>query len=376
MKHILVFIGTRPEAIKLAPVIAALCSRPTNFNVTVCATSQHTDMLQQALLWFDLTPNEDLQIMRPNQTPAEVAASVLTKASNFIKKTCPDIVIVQGDTMTAMAAAMAGFYADIRVAHVEAGLRSGKRTAPWPEEINRTIISRLATWHFAPTDKNAYLLHDEKVSGEVHVVGNTVIDALLFIQSRLNNDNAMRKIVIQEIKDAGYPLNADREFILTTGHRRESFNGGLANICEALATLAKQRPQTDIVYAVHLNSHVRQTTEKFLRNIPNVYLLPPLDYAAFVLLMSRCRLLLTDSGGIQEEAPSLNKPVLVMRDVTERPEVVECGAAKLVGTNTAGIVNDTLQLLSDSTLENAMRAAKNPFGNGRSAHAIAEILST
>ena len=375
MKRILVFIGTRPEAIKLAPVVAELRARPDDFQVTVCSTSQHGEMLKQAMLWFNLQPDEDLQIMRENQQSADVAAAVLSGASKLIAHHKPNILIVQGDTTTAVAAAMAGFYADVPVVHVEAGLRSDNRRAPWPEEINRTIISKLATVHFAPTEKNAAILRNEKADGSIHIVGNTVLDALLFIKKRLDQDADMQTTVTDTVTNAGYTITDNKEFILVTGHRRESFGIGLENICLALAQLAKTHRQTDIIYAVHLNPRVRETAQKILSKITNVFLLPPLDYAAFVLLMSRCKLLLTDSGGIQEEAPTLNKPVLVMRDTTERPEVVSCCAAQLVGTKTDGIVAAANRVLSDNALYQSMAAAKNPFGDGRAAIYIADILA-
>lgn len=375
MKHILLFIGTRPEAVKLAPLITALRARPDDFRTTVCATSQHGEMLQQAMRWFNLKPDEDLQVMRAKQKPADVAATVLSGAGKVIACHKPDMIVVQGDTTTAVAAAMAGFYADIPVAHVEAGLRSGNRRAPWPEETNRVLIGKLATVHFAPTRKNAVTLRNEKADGDIHVVGNTVLDALLFMQERLHKDTTMQTAAADAVTAAGYPITGDKEFILTTGHRRESFGAGLENICRALAQLAKIRPQTDIVYAVHLNPQVRETAQKILGKIPNVFLLPPLDYAAFVFLMNRCRLILTDSGGIQEEAPSLNKPVLVMRETTERPEVLSCGAALLTGTTVDGIVNAANRVLSDDALYQSMVAAKNPFGDGRAAVYIADILA-
>ncbi len=380
MKNILIFIGTRPEAIKLAPLIFALRARQTEFKVTVCATSQHGTMLQQALQWFDIVPDTDLQIMKQNQHTGDVVAAVLAGANDIIRHQRPDTVVVQGDTATATAGALAGFYADIPVAHVEAGLRSDNRRAPWPEETNRLLISKLATLHFAVTQKNETRLKAEKADGSIHIVGNTVLDALLYTQNKIINNANINATVQHTVANAGYNaagyrISNDRPFILVTGHRRESFGEGMQNICSALKTIAQKHPHIDIVYAVHLNPQVKDTVHNRLADINNIYLLPPLDYAAFVYLMSHCHLILTDSGGIQEEAPTLNKPVLIMRSVTERPEVVECGAAQLVGTTTEGIINATNCVLTDTTLYNTMAAAKNPFGDGHAAEYIADYLA-
>lgn len=375
MKDILLFVGTRPDAIKLAPLVFALRARGDEFKVTVCSTSQHNHMLQQAMQWFELQPDEDLQIMRQNQQPGDVVAAALAGANELLRRCRPDIVIVQGDTATATAAALAGFYADVPVAHVEAGLRSHDRRAPWPEEVNRIMISRLATWHFAVTEKNAAILQAEKADGHVHVVGNTVLDALLYMQDKIKNDPAAAAAVRQAIMAAGYPLAAQKRFILVTGHRRESFGRGMENICQALQTIAQKYPALDIVYAVHLNPQVKTVVHQRLAASDNIYLLPPLDYAAFVYLMSRCYMILTDSGGIQEEAPTLNKPLLVMRTVTERPEVIACGAGRLTGTDTAGIVGAADEVLNDEAVYRRMAAAVNPFGDGRAAQYIAGHLA-
>ncbi len=375
MKKILVFIGTRPEAIKLAPLVFTLRERADEFSTTVCSTSQHGSMLQQAFYWFNITPDEDLHIIKENQHTGDVVAAVLAGANNIVRHRRPDIIVVQGDTATATAGALAGFYADIPVAHVEAGLRSGDRRAPWPEETNRLLISKLATHHFAVTKKNAITLRAENVDGNIHTVGNTVLDALLYMQHKINTDAATAVTVRDTVATAGYRVAEDKPFILVTGHRRESFGNGMKNICSALKTIAEQHPQIDIVYAVHLNPNVCDIVHAMLDGVSNIYLLPPFDYAAFVYLMSHCKLILTDSGGIQEEAPTLNKPVLIMRDVTERPEVVECGAAKLVGTTAKNIIIAANQVLTDSHCYNAMAAAKNPFGDGKAAKYIADILA-
>jgi UDP-N-acetylglucosamine 2-epimerase (non-hydrolysing) len=289
MKHILIFIGTRPEAIKLAPLVAALRARPTDFKTTVCASSQHQQMLEQALRWFDLQPNENLQVMHEGPQLSNSVAAVLRGAGEVIERLRPDVTVIQGDTTTALAGALAAFYAGTTIAHVEAGLRSGNRHAPWPEEINRVLISKLANLHFAPTAKNAAILKNENASGEVHVVGNTVLDALLLIRRRLREDVAMRTVVKSELTAAGYTPTDERHFVLVTGHRRESFGEGLQNICRALVQLATMHPHIDLVYAVHLNPQVHETVRQMLNNISNIFLLPPLDYGAFVMLMDRCR---------------------------------------------------------------------------------------
>ncbi|MDM5147021.1 UDP-N-acetylglucosamine 2-epimerase (non-hydrolyzing) [Candidatus Persebacteraceae bacterium Df01] len=375
MKHILIFIGTRPEAIKLAPLVAALRARPTDFKTTVCASSQHQQMLEQALRWFDLQPNENLQVMHEGPQLSNSVAAVLRGAGEVIERLRPDVTVIQGDTTTALAGALAAFYAGTTIAHVEAGLRSGNRHAPWPEEINRVLISKLANLHFAPTAKNAAILKNENASGEVHVVGNTVLDALLLIRRRLREDVAMRTVVKSELTAAGYTPTDERHFVLVTGHRRESFGEGLQNICRALVQLATMHPHIDLVYAVHLNPQVHETVRQMLNNISNIFLLPPLDYGAFVMLMDRCHLILTDSGGVQEEAPSLDKPVLVMRNATERPEVLESGAAQLVGTTIDGIVSAATQVLDNEAVYAHMAAASNPYGDGLSAPRIVDILA-
>ena len=376
MKKILIFIGTRPEAVKLSPVIGVLKAKPDDFTVSVCCISQHRQMLAQTLRWLpQARPDMDMDIMRDDQTLADTAAAALVAAQQAIARTRPDIVIVQGDTTTALAAALAGFYGGVAVAHVEAGLRSGNRYSPWPEEINRTLIGKLADYHFAPTEKNAAALRADHVAGTIRTVGNTVIDALLDICRRLDTDPALSLEIKNTLAAAGYMPAAGRDIILVTGHRRESFGQGLENICRALSAIAAAHAQLDIVYAVHLNPHVRDTTQKILAECPAVKLLPPLDYGAFVYMMKQCRLILTDSGGVQEEAPSLNKPVLVMRNHTERQEVLDCGAARLTGTETAAIVAAADEVLSDKALYEQMAAAPNPYGDGTAAEQIAAILA-
>lgn len=376
-RRVLVFVGTRPEAIKLAPVVFALRAQSERFAVTLCSSSQHGEMLRQALAWFELAPDLDLGVMRAGRgglAAGEVVAAVLVGANAAVKKARPDWVVVQGDTATAVAGALAGFYADVPVAHVEAGLRSGNRRAPWPEEVNRLLISRLATAHFAVTAGNVAYLRAERVDGDVAAVGNTVLDALLWTRDKLARDAAAAARAAAAVRDGGYAVREGRRFVLVTGHRRESFGEGMRNICRAILALAERYADLDFVYAVHLNPMVRDTVHAMLGGVANVFLLPPLDYAAFVFLMSRCRLILSDSGGIQEEAPSLDKPLVIMREVTERPEVVDCGAAVLGGVGVESIVAAVRGVLDCPDVYGRMGAAVNPFGDGRAGGRIVAAL--
>lgn len=376
MKKIMVMVGTRPEAIKLAPVIQALRTRADDFQVCVCLSSQHREMLVQALRWFPVSIDEDLNIMRHGQHLTDTLSAILTAVRDVIERNKPDWLVVQGDTTTTLAGALAGFYAGVNVAHVEAGLRSDNRLSPFPEEMNRTLISRLASLHFAPTRQNADRLRAEKTEGAIHVVGNTVVDALLQMQQIIAGDDQQAgSAIVKSLAAVGYNADTKREFVLVTGHRRENFGEGLQNICQALLQIADAHPQTDIIYAAHLNPHVQEPVNKMLAGRDNIHILPPLDYATFVWLMNRCLFVMTDSGGIQEEAPSLNKPVLVMRRDTERPEVLACGAAKLTGTATADIVAAANQLMTDQDIHRQMASAENPYGDGQSAIKIAEILA-
>ena len=371
MQTILVFIGTRPEAIKLAPVIAELRTRH-NIKILVCLSSQHKEMLQQALIWFPIDIDEDLAIIRDGEGLTGTFAAILTGMEKVIERVKPDWIIVQGDTTTALAGALAGSYANVKVAHVEAGLRSGNRNAPFPEEINRMLISRLALLHFAPTQKNADILRAEKTQGAIHVVGNTVIDALLHMQKMIIKD-AVKNTIKKSLAMIGYE-HSQQDYILVTGHRRESFGTGLENICRALLQIATAYPHIRIMYAAHLNPCVYDTVSTMLSERNNIVILPPLNYAEFVYLMENCQFIMTDSGGIQEESPSLDKPVLVMRNDTERPEVLQCGAAKLTGTDEKDIVAAATELLQNAETYQRMAAAPNPYGDGKSAQRIADIL--
>ncbi len=365
MTKVLTVFGTRPEAIKLAPVLVELAKHQNEVVSKICVTAQHREMLDPFLKIFEIKPDYDLNIMRPNQSLFEVTTRALTGLKDVLETERPDIVLVQGDTTTAFAAALAAFYCKIPVGHVEAGLRTLDKYRPFPEEINRRLISHLADLHFAPTARAKENLLAEGIDiSSIFVTGNTVIDALFMILDRTKPQDPLQDL----------ELDPNKRLILVTAHRRENFGEGLVNICRALKKIVRQAPDVEIVYPVHLNPNVRSTAEKFLRGVKRVHLIEPLDYIAFVHLMKRAYLILTDSGGIQEEAPSLGKPVLVLRETTERPEAIEAGVAKLVGTKTENIVEATLQLLQDTQEYKKMASAQNPFGDGMAAKRIVHIL--
>ncbi len=360
MKTLCIF-GTRPEAIKMAPLVLALAA-DERFEAKVCVTGQHREMLDQVLGLFSITPDFDLNIMKPGQDLTDVTTAILQGLKTVLNEFKPDIVLVHGDTATTFASSLAAYYQQIPVAHVEAGLRTGNLYSPWPEEGNRKLTGALANLHFAPTDTSkANLLHEGVPQNNIIVTGNTVIDALLDVVKRLDQDS---QLLLQASKPAEF-LNPARKLVLVTGHRRESFGDGFERICQALMEVAQQHPEVDIVYPVHLNPNVREPVNRLLNGIGNIYLIAPLDYLPFVHMMSRAHIILTDSGGIQEEAPSLGKPVLVMRDTTERPEAVSAGTVKLVGTNTADIVREINRLLIDPSAYQAMSYAHNPYGDGK-----------
>lgn len=364
---VLVVLGTRPEGIKLAPVVKALASRPGQFDVKLCVTGQHRQMLEPILDFFGLTPDHDLQLMKPGQTLFDVTAGALKGLESVLDQVRPDWVVVQGDTTTAFAGALAAFYKKVRVAHVEAGLRTGDLRSPFPEEANRVLVSRLADLHFAPTQGAAEHLAAEGIRRGVHVVGNTVIDALLEARARVAERGADFA--------AQFPmLSADRKLVLVTGHRRESFGEPFENICRALGTLADRYPAVDWVYPVHLNPNVREPVHRLLSGRTNVHLVEPVAYPQLAWLLARSVLVLTDSGGIQEEAPTLGKPVLVMREVTERPEGIDAGCARLVGTSEVRIVEGVTQLLDEPEAYRRMAQARNPYGDGTASRAIADVL--
>ncbi|WP_322007884.1 non-hydrolyzing UDP-N-acetylglucosamine 2-epimerase [Paraburkholderia tropica] len=369
-QKVLLTFGTRPEAIKMAPLVRRL-QRDADFECQVCVTGQHREMLDQVLDLFAITPDFDLNVMKPGQDLYDVTTSILSGMRGVLERAQPDMVLVHGDTTTTMAATLAAFYKRIPVGHVEAGLRTGNLLSPWPEEANRTLTGALASVHFAPTSRARQNLLNEGTRDEsIVVTGNTVIDALLHVRERLASDARLRA----EAQSALPKLQADRRLILVTGHRRESFGDGFERICTALAQLADAYPDVDIVYPVHLNPSVREPVNRLLTGIANVHLIEPLDYLPFVSLMDRSHLILTDSGGIQEEAPSLCKPVLVMRDTTERQEAIDAGVVQLVGTDVRAIVGGVAHLLDDHASYAAMSRGDNPYGDGLACDRIAQAL--
>ena len=371
MIKVLTVFGTRPEAIKMAPLALALAA-DGRFDAKVCVTGQHREMLDQVLGLFELRPEFDLKIMRPGQDLTDVTTAILQGMKSVFALFRPDVVLVHGDTATTLAVSLAAYYQQIPVAHVEAGLRTGNLYSPWPEEGNRKLTGALAQLHFAPTALSRANLMREGVSAEsIIVTGNTVIDALLDMVGRLERHDAMRA----SAAEATAFLSPQRRVVLVTGHRRESFGGGFERICQALREVALQHPDVDIVYPVHLNPNVREPATRLLSGVSNIFLIEPLDYLPFVHLMSRACIILTDSGGIQEEAPSLGKPVLVMRDTTERPEAVEAGTVKLVGTHVGLIVSELDRLLTDKAAYEVMSNAHNPYGDGQACRRIIDALS-
>jgi UDP-N-acetylglucosamine 2-epimerase len=369
MIKVLFVFGTRPEAIKMAPVVLEMRQR-SNVETIVCVTGQHRGMLDEALKVFDLRPDYDLNIMRSGQTLGDTTTAVLKNLEPLIHTLHPDRVLVQGDTTTALAASMAAFYAGVRIGHVEAGLRTGNLHAPWPEEFNRRVVDIVADLLWAPTDGAAHRLHSEGVPHEnILVTGNTVIDALIFAKSRIDNDAELRAQIWTRLPR----LDPRRKLVLLTGHRRENFGNGLAEMCKALNRLAK-RQDTEIIWPVHPNPHVSPILTRELQRAPNVHVIEPLDYLSFVSLMMRAHIIVTDSGGIQEEAPTLFKPVLVTREATERPEAVAAGAAMLVGASAEQIVVAATRLLEDPAEHARMANVPNPFGDGQAARRITDSL--
>lgn len=367
MKVLIVF-GTRPEAIKMAPLVHAL-AKDAFFDAKVCVTAQHREMLDQVLNLFSIKPDYDLNIMSPGQGLTEITCRILEGLKPILESFKPDVVLVHGDTTTTVAASLAAFYQRIPVGHVEAGLRTGDLYSPWPEEANRTLTGHLATYHFAPTETSRQNLLRENIDdAKITVTGNTVIDALISMRDRVMGDEELRTSLA-----AGHPfLDASKKLILVTGHRRESFGDGFERICHALAQIAHENSDVQIVYPVHLNPNVSKPVERILGKVNNVVLIKPQEYLPFVYLMNQAYLILTDSGGIQEEAPSLGKPVLVMRDTTERPEAVTAGTVRLVGTDTQAIVREVTRLLHDENEYQVMSRAHNPYGDG---HACEQILA-
>jgi len=367
---VLTVFGTRPEAIKMAPLVHALAKDPY-FDARVCVTAQHREMLDQVLHLFSIVPDYDLNIMKPGQGLTEITCRILEGLKPVLEEFTPDVVLVHGDTTTTVATSLAAFYQRIPVGHVEAGLRTGDLGSPWPEEANRTLTGRLALYHFAPTENSrANLLRENVADNRIFVTGNTVIDALISVRDRiLADDSRLRDLASR------YPfLRDDKKLILVTGHRRESFGQGFEHICEALVEIARQNQDVQIVYPVHLNPNVSEPVNRILGQVDNVTLIEPQDYLPFVWLMNRAWLILTDSGGIQEEAPSLGKPVLVMRETTERPEAVKAGTVRLVGTDKTRIVAEVSRLLHDDREYHIMSKAHNPYGDGKACARILHAL--
>lgn len=379
MKKILIVFGTRPEAIKMAPLVKELEKHKEAFQLFVCVTGQHREMLDQVLKLYNIHPQYDLDIMKQGQDLYDITSRVLTGMREVLIKTQPDIVLVHGDTTTSTATALAAFYQQIPVGHVEAGLRTHNIMSPWPEEMNRQITGRLASYHFTPTQLSKQNLLDENIhENQIIVTGNTVIDALYMILEIIKKNSALKKQLGDEIKNMGYDISRldSKKLVLITGHRRENFGDGFINICKALKTLSEKHPNVDFVYPMHLNPNVRKPIiEIFGKNTnPNMFFTEPFDYLPFVYLMEKSTIVLTDSGGIQEEAPSLGKPVLVMRDNSERPEALAAGTAELVGTNYNTIVNKVSELLTDKAYYTKMSKAINPYGDGFACSRIVEFL--
>jgi len=367
---VLTVFGTRPEAIKMAPLVHALAKDPY-FDARVCVTAQHREMLDQVLHLFSIVPDYDLNIMKPGQGLTEITCRILEGVKPVLEEFQPDVVLVHGDTTTTVATSLAAFYQHIPVGHVEAGLRTGDLSSPWPEEANRTLTGHLALYHFAPTENSrANLLRENVADKRIFVTGNTVIDALITVR-----DNILADVALQHELASRYPfLRDDKKLILVTGHRRESFGQGFEHICEALAEIARANEDVQIVYPVHLNPNVSEPVNRILGHVDNITLIEPQDYLPFVWLMNRAWLILTDSGGIQEEAPSLGKPVLVMRETTERPEAIKAGTVRLVGTDSEHIVAAVTHLLHDDTEYQAMSRAHNPYGDGKACARILHAL--
>lgn len=382
-KTVMLVFGTRPEAIKMAPLVNAF-QKTENIKTVVTVTGQHREMLDQVLKIFNIVPDFDLNIMKSGQDLYDVTAKVLVGMRDVFSQVKPNIVLVHGDTSTSTAAALASFYSRIPVGHVEAGLRTYDIYSPWPEEINRQITGRIATYHFAPTQRSFENLTNESVPKDaISITGNTVIDALHYVTTQLSENDELKSSTDAAIKQAGYDVarivDEDRSMVLITGHRRENFGQGFISICEAIKELAQQFPNVDFVYPMHLNPNVRKPisqvfSEEFLKMLGNVFFIEPLDYLLFVRMMSLSKVVLTDSGGIQEEAPGLGKPVLVMRDTTERPEAVEAGTVKLVGTDKLLIVMECSRLLQDEAYYESMAKASNPYGDGKASGRIVEFV--
>lgn len=381
MKKIMLVFGTRPEAIKMAPLVKELQKYPNQYQTIVCVTGQHRQMLDQVLSLFEITPDYDLNIMKQGQDLYDVTSRILLGMRDVLNECCPDLLLVHGDTATSTAAALSAFYKQIPVGHVEAGLRTYDIYSPWPEELNRQLTGRISTLHFAPTETSRQnLLNEKVVDDNITVTGNTVIDALYTVVKKIESDYDLEKFLSDHIKALGYDvtrLNGSRRLVLVTGHRRENFGDGFMNICNALKTLALKYPNVDFLYPMHLNPNVRRPIDAIFgkESISNVFFIEPLDYIYFVYMMKMSYIILTDSGGIQEEAPSLGKPVLVMREVTERPEALEAGTIRLVGTNKDLIIDETSKFLDDKEYYLANKKIANPYGDGTACSKIIKFIN-
>ncbi len=374
MKKILIVFGTRPEAIKMAPIIQKLKKEEDCYETRVCVTAQHREMLDQVLDLFKINPDYDLNIMQPDQDLDEVASKILIKLKSVLDDFLPDLVLVHGDTITTFAASLSAYLKKIKVGHVEAGLRTGDLFSPWPEEGNRKLTSILTDYHFAPTALSKKNLLDEGIDeSKIFITGNSVIDALQITVNRIENDKKLKSQIEKRVEKSGF-VNLSSKFILVTGHRRENFGQGMLNICESLKVLAKNNLDINFLYPVHLNPNVRKPVNDLLSDISNIKIVEPFEYEEFIYLMSKSYLILTDSGGIQEEAPSLGKPVLVMRNKTERPEAIEAGTVKLVGSDKDKIVKEVQKLLDNYEEYQKMCKAINPYGDGKTSKRIIEIL--
>ncbi len=381
MLKVMTIFGTRPEAVKLAPVLKKLDENKDIFESVVCVTAQHRQMLDQVLELFEIKPDYDLDIMKPNQNLFELTSNVLLNLKPVLEKEKPDLILVQGDTTTVFVASLAAFYLKIKVGHVEAGLRTFNKYSPFPEEINRKLTTSITDWHFAPTEISRQNLIDEKVpQNSIYITGNTVIDALFLTLDKLQKDENENcfKPKVRGVMELCASINPDgnKKIILVTGHRRENFGQGFEDICEALKKIADTNKDVEIIYPVHLNPNVQEPVMRIIGNVKNIRLIDPLDYEPFVYLMNKSYLILTDSGGVQEEAPSLGKPVLVMRDTTERPEAVSAGTVKLVGTNKFLIFDEAQKLLNNEDAYRKMSLAHNPYGDGKASERIIDVLKS
>jgi UDP-N-acetylglucosamine 2-epimerase (non-hydrolysing) len=377
MKKILIVFGTRPEAIKMAPLVQA-CYQENTFLTKVCVTAQHREMLDQVLDIFDISPDYDLNIMKESQDLYDVTSSILRGMNPILSDFKPDVVLVHGDTATTFAASLAAFYQKIKVAHIEAGLRTGNIYSPWPEEANRQLTTQLTTYHFAPTPTSKNNLLKENIQNPIIVTGNTVIDALFLALDKIKSNTKLKTVIINSInkqfqEKSHFDIDKSK-FILVTGHRRENFGQGFINICQALKQLAQNNPSMDIIYPVHLNPNVQKPVNEILQDTKNIHLIHPQQYESFIYMMEKSYFIITDSGGVQEEAPSLGKPVLVMRDTTERPEAIEAGTVKLVGTDPQAIINAAQNLIDNIEVYQTMSQASNPYGDGTACNKIVQFL--